>query len=263
MTLPIYQIDAFAEEIFRGNPAAVVPLDEWLSDEILQKIALENNLSETAYIVKTENGFHIRWFTPTVEVDLCGHATLATAYYLFYEADFQGDKIVFASKSGELTVTRSEDWLTLNFPAQEVVETFASEELISAVGKTPTKALRAKDDWMLVYETEEEIAEIRPNFSELATVKARGVIVTARSQRSEIDFVSRFFAPASGVNEDPVTGSAHTKLFPYWGKELEKTKLNALQLSAREGFLIGEIAGERVLISGKARLYLRGNIIIS
>lgn len=262
MTLPIYQVDAFTSHVFGGNPAAIVPLDKWLSDDLLQKIALENNLSETAFIVKESEGYHIRWFTPVVEVDLCGHATLATAFYLFEIEQVTLEKLSFNSRSGLLTVEKKDNLLVLDFPAMEITEMPAPDGLIEGIGASPSKIFKAKDDWMLVFDDEEKVANLTPNFSLLKSVKARGIITTAPSNDKNIDFISRFFAPASGINEDPVTGSAHSKLIPYWATVLGKTTLIAKQISQREGMLYCEYQNERVKIAGNGVLYLKGEIYI-
>lgn len=206
MTLSIYQVDAFTDKLFGGNPAAVVPLKEWLSDEKLQKIASENNLSETAYYVKTENGFHIRWFTPAIEVALCGHATLATAFVIFKIEKYEKEIIEFESKSGILKVRKDGNWLELDFPVQQTNPADAPEGLIEGIGKKPIEIYRATDDYMLVYKSQKDIEEISPDFGLLKKVKARGIIVTAKARSKKVDFVSRFFAPGSGIDEDPVYG---------------------------------------------------------
>jgi len=258
MKLPIYQADAFASALFKGNPAAVVPLTEWLTDETMQQIAAENNLSETAFFIPESDHFHIRWFTPKAEVKLCGHATLATAHILFNELNFSEEQIAFNSQSGILTVKKVGDKLQLDFPADfshliEAVPVFAE-----AFGVHPLATFKGKTDYLLLFDSEETILEFQPDISLLLSTNARGIIVTAKG--NEVDFVSRFFAPAVGVNEDPVTGSAHTTLIPFWAKRLNKTEMRALQLSARGGQLWCTLSGDRVLIAGKAVTYLRGEI---
>lgn len=262
MQLPIYQVDAFTDKLFGGNPAAVVPLKTWLSDELMQKIAFENNLSETAFFVQSETGFDIRWFTPTVEVNLCGHATLATSFVIFNVLKYPNDVILFGSKSGVLKVRREDKWLELDFPLQETMLSEAPKGLIESIGKKPKEIYRASDDYMLVYGSQKDIEEIKPDFGALKHIKARGIIVTAKAKSKKIDFVSRFFGPASGIDEDPVTGSAHTKLVPYWSKTLGKTELTAEQISSRKGFLKCKLAGDRVLMAGKGKLFLKGKISI-
>jgi PhzF family phenazine biosynthesis protein len=260
MSLKLYQVDAFASSVFEGNPAAVVPLNEWLPDEKMQKIALENNLSETAFFIPTENGFHIRWFTPLAEVKLCGHATLASAHVLFHHFNYSENEIRFDSLSGLLTVTRKDDLIYLNFPAPALSEVEIPENLGKAFQFQPVKCIKGRDDYMLIFENEAEIQDIKPDFQQIIESKTRGIIVTAKS--TEFDFVSRFFAPSVGVNEDPVTGSAHTMLIPFWAKELGKNELTAKQVSQRGGILYCKYLGERVEIGGKAITYLTGEIFI-
>jgi PhzF family phenazine biosynthesis protein len=261
MKQKIYQIDAFADQVFSGNPAAVCPLEEWLSDEVLQNIAMENNLAETAFYVKQGDQYQIRWFTPTVEVDLCGHATLATAYVLFNHENHGGDTITFYSpRSGNLTVTKNGDMLTLNFPTDLIEPVELDEELISGLNLKPRLGLKGKTDYLLIYDKEEDIRNLTPDFNLLSKVNARGIIVTAKGE--EVDFVSRFFGPQVGINEDPVTGSAHTSLTPYWAKQLGKSELTAMQLSARKGYLECKHLNDRVEISGKGKLYLSGEIFL-
>ena len=259
MTLPIYQIDAFTDRLFAGNPAAVVPLESWLSDEQMLNIAAENNLTETAFYVPVENGFHIRWFTPTVEVDLCGHATLAAAYVIFNIQKFEGKEVRLESRSGELVVARDENWLTLNFPVDLyhiAVPPPALVESLSAA--TMLEVYKGKTDYLVVLDSEQEVRDLEYDIIVLSTIPARGIIVTAPGD--DVDFVSRFFAPQSGIDEDPVTGSTHTTLIPYWSEKLSKTTLTAKQLSKRGGYLKCELVGERVHIGGQARLYLKGEI---
>ena len=258
MKLQIFQADAFADGLFKGNPAAVVPLKQWLPDELMQQIAMENNLSETAFFIPEGDHFHIRWFTPKTEVRLCGHATLATAHILFNELGFQGEKLVFESKSGLLTVEKIGDKLQLDFPADFAQEVEPVELFTEAFGAQPLQTLKGRTDYLLLFDSEETIQNFQPNIQLLLATDARGIIVTA--QGNEVDFVSRFFAPAVGVNEDPVTGSAHTTLSPFWANRLGKTKLTALQLSARGGRLWCALSGDRVFIAGKAITYLRGEI---
>jgi len=258
MKLKIFQADAFASGLFKGNPAAVVPLTEWLSDQVMQQIAAENNLSETAFFIPEGDHFHIRWFTPKAEVNLCGHATLATAHILFNELNLPQKQIVFNSRSGMLTVRKIDDKLQLDFPADFVQPVDSSPDFAEALGIEVLTTFKGRTDYLLLFDSEETIRNLKPNFHLLQQADARGIIVTARG--TEVDFVSRFFAPAVGVNEDPVTGSAHTTLIPFWAKRLNKTELTALQLSERGGQLWCKLDGERVLISGKAVTYLRGEI---
>jgi PhzF family phenazine biosynthesis protein len=257
MKLPIYQIDAFTDKIFGGNPAAVCPLPDWLPKPLMQKIAMENNLAETAFFVQKGNRFEIKWFTPTVEVDLCGHATLASAHVLFHYLSYHGEEILFDSNSGELRVKRADDLLTLNFPAAQYTEVEAPDELLEAMLIDPEEVFKGTD-YMLVLESEEEVLSVQPNFLRLAEISTRGIIITAEG--SHVDFVSRFFAPRAGIHEDPVTGSSHTLLIPYWAKRLGKNTLTARQISARGGDLYCRYLGERVEIGGKAQTYLIGEI---
>jgi PhzF family phenazine biosynthesis protein len=258
MRLPIYQVDAFTENLFGGNPAAVVPLTNWLSPSLMQHIAHENNLSETAFFIPDGPDFHIRWFTPGTEVALCGHATLATAHVLFHHMQYQQESIHFHSKSGVLRVYRSNNKLVLDFPADAVCEIESDPALSAALGVGPIKSFRGRDDVLLAFENEEQILSMQPDFGLLARCEARGVIVTAPGKTS--DFVSRFFGPRVGINEDPVTGSAHTLLAPYWAKQLGKTELSAIQLSDRRGILHCSLRGDRVHIAGNAVSYLMGEI---
>jgi PhzF family phenazine biosynthesis protein len=260
-TQKIYQIDAFTDKVFSGNPAAVCPLDKWLSDELLQKIAMENNLAETAFYVKQDNIYQIRWFTPTVEVDLCGHATLAAAFVLFnYENHSDNEVNFYSPRSGNLTVRKQGDDLTLNFPTDVFEQIDLFSELIAGFDIKPMEALKGKTDYMLVFENEGQIKNITPNFEKISKLKGRGVIVTSKGDH--VDFVSRFFAPQSGIDEDPVTGSAHTTLTPYWAKKLDKNELTAIQFSERKGYLRCNYLNDRVEISGQAKLYLIGEIFI-
>ncbi|MGE5395543.1 MAG: PhzF family phenazine biosynthesis protein [Candidatus Saccharibacteria bacterium] len=260
MLLPIYQVDAFASSLFKGNPAAVVPLEQWLDDQQMQQIAAENNLSETAFFISDGKGFHIRWFTPSAEVNLCGHATLATAHVLFNELHCKGETLSFNSKSGILKVSKVQDMLQLDFPADSIKETAADPVFTAALGFEPKAVYKGRTDYLLLFDSEEIIRAIKPDFKLLSESKARGVIVTAPGSSS--DFVSRFFGPNVGVNEDPVTGSAHTTLMPFWAERLHKKQIKAMQLSERGGELWCTLLGDRVLIAGKAVTYLRGQIEI-
>lgn len=261
MDLTMYQVDAFTDKVFGGNPAAVCPLKEWLADELLLKIAMENNLSETAFYVPKDEGFEIRWFTPTVEVDLCGHATLATAFVIHnYENQQQGTLNFYSPRSGNLSVTVQDDLFILNFPTDQFSEMALTNELLSATDKTPIVAYKGKTDYMLVFEKQKDIETVQPNLPVIAGLDARGIIVTAKGEKH--DFVSRFFGPAVGVNEDPVCGSAHTTLTPYWAKQLDKNELTAFQLSARSGELRCRFLNDRVELGGKAVLYMKGEIYV-
>jgi PhzF family phenazine biosynthesis protein len=263
LSLPIYQLDAFTDTLFGGNPAAVVPLQTWLPDATMQAIAAENNLAETAFYVPTQDGFHLRWFTPVVEVDLCGHATLATAFVIFNLQNYAQEVIRFESRSGELTVRQQDDWLVLDFPADTLhTPSEIPEALLPSLGNEPVlEVLKGKTDYLVVFENQAQIESLQPDFRVMNTVAARGVIVTAKGNKT--DFVSRFFAPQSGIDEDPVTGSAHTTLTPYWASQLNKNEFEALQLSARGGFLKTKLNGQRVEIAGQVKLYLQGQIFVS
>ena len=262
MKQKIYQVDAFAQQLFSGNPAAVCPLEKWLADELMQKIAQENNLAETAFYVREQDSsFQIRWFTPAVEVDLCGHATLATAYVLFNHEGVNQDMVhLHSPRSGKLTVAKDGDNLTMNFPSDVFEEVKLTEELTAGFNIMPRVAYKGKTDYMLLFDNEKEIKEIIPDFNLISKVEARGIIVTAKGD--DADFVSRFFAPQVDVNEDPVTGSAHTTLVPFWSERLNKKELSAIQLSPRKGYLSCKYLGERVEISGQCKLYLTGEIYI-
>lgn len=258
MNQTIYQVDAFTKEVFKGNPAAVCSLKEWLPKETMQAIAFENNLSETAFFVHHGDVFDIRWFTPTFEIELCGHATLASAYVIFEILQLEDEVIRFRSHlSGELRVEKQGSLYVLDFPSRPPTHADALPGLLRAIGKAPKEIYRARD-FFLVYGSEKEILEIEPDFSALLKVPTHGVIVTAPGD--DCDFVSRFFAPEVGVFEDPVTGSAHCNLIPFWAERLGKTVLFARQVSARGGELFCELHGDRVKIGGHAALYLKGEI---
>jgi len=259
MELTIYHIDAFASKLFEGNPAAVCPLYSWLPNDKMQKIAFENNLSETAFFVQKGEGFHIRWFSPTSEVDLCGHATLAAAFVLFHILDYDKNVIEFESKSGLLKVIKDDDNLILDFPAQLPTPSDISQEIINALNITPIECLKSQD-LIVVLNDENDVQTVEPDFDELKKFSLRGVIVTAQSKT--YDFVARCFFPGIGIQEDPVTGSAYTQLAPYWSSKLGKSVFSAKQLSERGGELICELYNDRVLISGKAVKYMEGKISI-
>ena len=259
MQLPLYIVNAFTDSTFGGNPAAVCPLQQWLPDTVMQQIAAQHNLSETAFFVRAADGFHIRWFTPTVEVSLCGHATLASAFVLFDQLGFAAREIVFQSKSGPLQVTLDDHRLTLNFPAQPPRAIPYIDNIESTLGALPVAQL-AGEDVLFVLQSEAEVAALTPDFAALKQWPYRGVIVTAPGE--EVDFVCRFFAPAAGINEDPVTGSAYTKLIPYWSERLAKSELSARQISARGGDILCAMVQDRVLISGSAVLYAKGDIYL-
>jgi PhzF family phenazine biosynthesis protein len=258
MNIPIYQVDAFHNELFKGNPAAVCPMEKWLPPEVMQSIAMENNLSETAFIVKVQAGYEIKWFTPVCEVDLCGHATLAAAHVLFEHMFYDEDSIEFFSASGILYVKRRTDGrIYLDFPTHKPRKVKNKEIFREAMGKRPIEALKAKK-LLLVYKNQEEVLKLRPDFKLIAKLNDIGIIATAPGE--DFDFVSRFFAPAVGIEEDPVTGSAHTLLIPYWSKVLNKKYLSAWQCSRRGGILLCENQQDRVLIGGHAVTYMNGYI---
>ena len=259
MELTLFQIDAFSDKVFSGNPAAVCPLNNWLSDADLQAIAEENNLSETAFYVAVEEGFHLRWFTPKAEVDLCGHATLATAFVIFNFSNYTEDTVHFETRSGRLTVSKNQDLLVMDFPSQPGKPCAYPRLLVEGLGNEPVEVL-SSEDYLAVFENEDDVITLKPNFHVLSKLDQRGVIVTAKGK--DVDFVSRFFAPRYGINEDPVTGSAHCALTPYWADKLNKTKLSAKQVSKRTGYIECELKGDRVFLSGKAVEYMKGTIKI-
>jgi PhzF family phenazine biosynthesis protein len=256
MQIPLYQVDAFTSEVFRGNPAAVCPLEFWLPAHTMQCIAAENNLAETAFFVKEGDHYGLRWFTPTVEVDLCGHATLASAFVLFHYLNVQADSLRFDTRSGELTVRRNGDRLTLNFPSLPATRCDPPQALIEGLGAQPLEILKA-GYYLVVYPDAEDVRSLQPR---METLKGLGVPCIVTAPGRDCDFVSRFFAPSHGIDEDPVTGSAHCTLIPYWSRRLGKNQLFARQLSARGGELWCEDLGDRVLISGHAVGYLEGRI---
>jgi PhzF family phenazine biosynthesis protein len=259
MRLPIFRVDAFVlDRPFSGNPAAVVPLEGWLDDDTLRGLAAENNLSETAYFIPGDGVLPLRWFTPATEVDLCGHATLASAHVLFRHLGARGDRVVFSSRAGDLAVSRDGERLALDFPARPAAPVAPPGGLAAALGARPVETLSAVD-LLVVLETEEEVRAAAPDLAALGRLPHRAVIVTAPGR--EVDFVSRFFAPKVGVPEDPVTGSAHCTLIPYWSRRLGRPSLRARQLSPRGGELACEDRGDRVTIAGRARTTLEGTIV--
>ncbi len=261
MRLPIYQVDAFTDSLFGGNPAAVCPLEEWLPDATVQAVAAENNLAETAFFVREGGDYALRWFTPAVEVDLCGHATLASGHVIFSFLEPQRESVSFhTAKAGTLTVSKRADKLAMDFPARPAAPVEPPPGLFAALGGKPREVLRARDH-LIVYGSAAEVAALAPDLAALAKVDCWAAIVTAPGDDG-IDFVSRFFAPARGIPEDPVTGSAHCTLVPYWAKRLGKTKLEARQLSRRGGALSCGLDGDRVSIAGRAVLYLEGRISV-
>jgi PhzF family phenazine biosynthesis protein len=259
MKLTMYQVDAFADRVFRGNPAAVCPLDSWLPDETLQSIAEENNLAETAFFVPEGSSFRLRWFTPVAEVDLCGHATLASADVLYRQMGYAKGQITFETRSGQLLVTRQDAEYRMNFPASmpEICE--APPLLIEALGATPALVLKAFD-YIAIYDSKDQIANLKPDFFKMNSLALRGVVVSAPGD--EEDFVSRFFAPKLGVQEDPVTGSAHCELAPYWATRVGRSALKAQQLSARGGSVGCEVIADRVILSGTTAHYMTAEIFL-
>lgn len=260
MKLSLYQIDAFSDRVFGGNPAAIVPLAHWLDDAAMQAIAAENNLAETAFYVPEGDAFALRWFTPTCEVDLCGHATLAAAWLLFFERGYQGEVVNFTTRSGVLAVARHADGLQMDFPVLSTEPCDPPDLLDRGLGIPVEECYRGMD-YMVVVADAAVVAGLAPDFPVLAKLDRRGVVVTAPGEDG-VDFVSRFFAPGAGIDEDPVTGSAHCMLTPYWAKHLGRTRLSARQLSPRGGEIGCELRGERVVLAGRAALYLRGEIHI-
>jgi PhzF family phenazine biosynthesis protein len=265
VNIPIYQIDAFTSEVFRGNPAAVCPLENWIAPEMMQAIAAENNLGATAFFVRQGSGYSLRWFSPRQEIRLCGHGTLATAFLIFSSLDPSAELIRFESCSGELIVRREREWIVLDFPARPIQPCQVPQALLDGIVPRSQVVLQSVADapggnLFVVYETEPEVRDAVPNIPMLEKLHPSGVCVTAPGMDS--DFVSRFFAPSFGLREDPVTGSTHCSLAPYWAERLKKSSLHAKQLSARGGELIVEPHGERVRIKGKAVMYMEGSITI-
>ena len=264
MKIDIFQIDAFTDTLFGGNPAAVCPLEHWLEDAVLQKIAAENNLAETAFFVQlSEDRFHLKWFTPQHEMDLCGHATLASAFVIFNELGYEKPTVTFESNSGELSVEKKDDFLVLDFPSRMPEKSSLPKIVVDSLNIQPKEVLKSRD-YVLVYESEEDILNVDPDVSLLNQINMDpgGIIVTAEGSNPKVDFVSRFFTPQAVVFEDPVTGSAHCSLIPFWAERLGKTTLEAVQLSDRRGELSCELIGDRVKIKGKAVKYLQGEISV-
>lgn len=263
MPLPLFHVDAFTEHPFRGNPAAVCPLDRWLDDETLRRVAAENNKSETAYFVREPGHYGLRWFTPLYEVNLCGHATLATAFVLFKIIDPQQQSVRFSTRSGMLTVHRDEDFLSMDFPALPPWTCPSPPRpLVEALKAGPpwVSVQQVSDNYFVVYKSEEDVRSVRPNLALLEQLHPAGVAVTAPG--NDVDFVSRYFVPSYGIPEDPVTGATHCSLAPYWANQLGKTRLHARQVSERGGELWCELAGNRVVLKGKAVLTLQGSLLI-
>lgn len=259
MKISMYQADAFTDEIFKGNPAAICILENWIDDKLMQHIAMENNLSETAFCIIKEDICELRWFTPEEEIDLCGHATLATAYIIFEVLNYKSNIIKFETQSGILTVVKHGESMTMEFPSREGIKDKITEQLVKGLGKEPKEVYKSRD-LMAVFENEQDIRELNPDMEKLKLVDAFGIIVTAKGENA--DFVSRYFAPSCGVLEDPVTGSAHCTLIPYWSKILGKKKMTAHQLSNRGGILECENSGDKIKISGKAKLFFEGKIYL-
>lgn len=257
MKIRQYQVDAFTTKVFQGNPAAVCPLEYWLEDGTLQAIAGENNLSETAFFVPSAKGFHLRWFTPLAEVDLCGHATLASAHVIFEILGYDKRSITFETRSGELNVVRSGRLLEMDFPSSQITPCPIPDALLDGLGQSPVELLCA-EDYFAVFDSEETVRSITPNYAKLLEVNLRGVVVTAPGM--DVDFVSRFFAPKLGINEDPVTGSTHCGLAPYWGTRLGKNALSAKQISKRGGRIECELRHDRVALSGHAVTFMEADI---
>ena len=262
MNLPIYQVDAFSSEPFGGNPAAIIPLDQWLEDDLLQSIAEENNLSETAFIVPRGSDYELRWFTPTVEVDLCGHATLAASHVLFEHLAFAADSIRFHTRSGVLEVLRQGSGYTLNFPAYALTDGAVDMAICDALGAVASevKEVIGAQKLLYVFEFEDDVAGLSPDFAALLAASDRCVIATAPG--NNCDFVSRFFGPQVGINEDPVTGSAHCALVPYWSRRLGLQRMEARQISARGGDLSCDFTDERVQMTGQAVTFMQGQVVL-
>ena len=261
MKLPIFQIDAFSDKVFGGNPACVVPLVNWLKDEVLLKIAQENAVAETAFFIRKGKNFHLRWFTPDIEMDLCGHATLATAHCILSELKLESEKVIFETLSGELEVSLNNGRYLMDLPRRDAIAATLPDEIKNALNIQPKIVLKARD-YLLVYENQKEIEDIAINrkvFDQI-NLNPGGVIVTAKG--GNCDFVSRFFTPQATILEDPVTGSAHCTLTPYWSNELLKKSMNAQQISERKGELFCELKKDRVEISGKAVTFSIGNLFI-
>ncbi len=260
MKLDIYQIDAFSSKVFGGNPAAVIPLQSWLPDDVMLKIAMENNLSETAFFVREGEAFHLRWFTPAAEVDLCGHATLAAAFIIFERLNYHGETITFTTRSGDLYIHKTARGLMMNLPAWDITKHNTPESIYRGLGIAP-KEFYIGHDCLAVMESAEDIRNLKPDFHALKQFETRGVIVTAKGD-GEHDFISRAFFPRLNIDEDPVTGSAHCILTPYWAHKLGKTTLKAYQASKRGGDLLCELKGDRVEITGDAVMYMKGKIYV-
>lgn len=260
MKLTLYQVDAFAEKVFAGNPAAVIPLDKWIDDELMQQIAMENNLAETVFFVAKGNDFDIRWFTPELEINLCGHATLASAYVLYEFLGYKKPTITFHSKSGLLYVSREDEIIKLDFPSwkPERIDEYP-EELLTSLGNPDIVSVYKYRDFLVELNNEEAVRNCKPDFP---LMKRAGGMVIITAPGKEVDFVSRFFAPTAGIDEDPVTGSAHSQLIPFWNYKLGKKVMNAKQLSKRGGYLYCEQKGDRVIMGGQCVFYMKGEIYV-
>jgi PhzF family phenazine biosynthesis protein len=256
--IPLYVFDSFTDQLFSGNPAAVCPLESWLDEDTMLAIAAENNLSETAFFVAENGGYRLRWFTPAIEVDLCGHATLATAHYLLNETENVSERVRFETRSGTLVVTKTGQLLTMDFPARSLEPVAREEEVGAALGAVPEAIFKSANNYLAVFDSEQRVRDLGPDIPAVKALGVHGVIVTAPGER--VDFVSRYFAPGAGIAEDPVTGSAHCSLTPYWVERLDKNPLDAEQVSKRGGQLKCELKGDRVFISGRAVMYARGAI---
>lgn len=259
---PLYQVDAFTNKTFGGNPAAVVPLDTWLPDDVMQNIAMENNLSETVFFVPNNNGFHIRWFTPTAEVNLCGHATLAASWVIYNELGYDQDKITFDSMSGSLIVEKSDNRFTLNFPTWDSVPTKDYADIIKQAFGRAAKEIHKGKKIVALFDDEQFVRDVQPDISSINTLECEGVVISALSKQDDVDFVTRYFGPQVGIDEDPVTGSAHCILTPIWAKKMNQTEFKARQVSARGGDLDLKIEGDRLFISGEATLYMKATIFL-
>ncbi len=261
MQIPIFQIDTFTDKVLSGNPAAVCPLPSWLDDDVMQAIAAENNLSETAFFTQLSGKFQLRWFTPNVEVALCGHATLAAGEVVLTDIEPDRNSVEFETKSGTLTVSRIDDLFEMNFPVRPVDNITAPMDLINGLGINPIKVL-AGDDYIAIYSTPQEVLDLNPDLSLLCKLDRRGVVVTAPDDLKDFDYVLRFFAPKNAVPEDPVTGNVQTELVPYWSGELGKKRLSVRQLSSRGGVMVCENLGSRISIKGQCVRYFEGEITL-
>lgn len=263
MKIDYYVIDAFTDKCFSGNPAGVCLMDEWPEDTILRNIAMENNLSETAFIKKNGRDFDLRWFTPRMEIDLCGHATLAAAFVIYNHTDYPEDRISFSTMSGNLITTLKEGIIWMDFPSYDLQEvTDIPSELVTGIGLDPFRVFKSRD-YLVILETADQVRNVKPDMNMLEKLDCLGIIITSDSgEARDFDFISRFFAPSAGVPEDPVTGSSHCSLIPYWSGQSGKKSLKAFQASSRSGVLLCEDRGQRVGIGGTAALYLKGEIII-